>query len=72
VLIAQGKMSPESAGAFFGKLLSVNGLEASELLGAIGEAEHLGTKDPQAFLTRAAQARNRKRQAGPAKRVSFV
>ena len=72
VLVAQGQMTIPAAKAFFGKLLSGSGLEASELLGAIGEAEHLRTSDPQGFLTRAAQARNRKRQTGPPKRVSFV
>lgn len=73
VLVSQGKMSLEGASAFFGKLLAQNGLEASELLGPIGEAEHLGTKDPQGFLTKAAQVRNRRRQpTGPQKRVSFV
>lgn len=72
VLVAQGGITIPSAKAFFGKLLSQHGLEASELLGAIGEAEHLRTADPQGFLTRAAQSRNRKRQTGPPKRVDWV
>ena len=73
LLIALGGMTVSGARAFFGKLLSQHGLEASDLLGAIGEAEHLQTQDPKGFLTRAAQARARRRQAtGPPKRVGFV
>lgn len=57
LLVGQGGLSAESARAFFGKLLSQTGLEASDLLGAIGEAEHNATRDPQGWLTKAARQR---------------
>lgn len=73
LLIGQGGMSSDASGKFFGKLLAQYGLEASDLLGAIGEAESSGTADPQGWLTKAAQARQRRRQpTGPPKRVGFV
>lgn len=73
LLVAQGGMSMEAAGKFFGKLLSQHRLDAADLLGAIGEATANGTSDPQGYLTKAAQARNRRKAEGvPAKRVSWV
>ena len=50
----------------------IYGLEGSDLFGAIGEAEHNQTRDPQSWLTKAAQARGKRRQTGPPKRVGFV
>jgi uncharacterized protein YdaU (DUF1376 family) len=72
LLVAQGGLTVDGARAFFGKLLSQNGLEASDLLAAIGEAEHNATRDPQGYLTKAAQARGTRRQTGPPKRVGWV
>lgn len=72
LLIGQGRMSTPQARTFFGKLLSANGLEASDLLSAVGEAYANCTTDPQGYLTKAAQARARRRASGPPKRVSFV
>lgn len=73
LLVAQGGLSLDKAGRVFGKLLADHGIEARELLGALGEAEHLRTSDPIGYLTRAAQARRRRRQeTGPPKRVGWV
>lgn len=73
LLVGQGRMTLETGGKFFGKLLSTHGLEARDLLGAVNEAFANRTPDPQAYLTKAAQARSRRREAtGPAKRVGFV
>lgn len=73
LLVGQGGLSMEAAGRFFGKLLAEYRLEARDLLGAINEAYANGTRDPQGWLTKAAQARGRRRQAtGPPKRVGFV
>lgn len=72
VLVGQGAMTAPKARALFGKLLRDHQLEARDLLGALAEAFNSGTSDPQGFLTRAAQARGRRRQTGPPKRVGFV
>lgn len=72
LLVAQGDMTLEAAGKFFGKLLADYRLEPGDLLGAVGEAVNNGTADPQGWLTKAAQARGKRRQTGPPKRLGFV
>lgn len=71
ILVSQGGMTVEAARKFFGRLLSANGLQPRDLLGAIGEAKANCTMDPQGWFTKAAMARQR-RQTGPPKRVGFV
>ncbi len=56
-------MSTEATGRFFGKLLADHGLEARDLLGAIGEARANGTQDPKSFLAKAAGSRAKRRAA---------
>jgi uncharacterized protein YdaU (DUF1376 family) len=72
LLFTQGGMTIDAAGKFFGKLLAQHRLEARDLLGAINEALANSTSDPQGWLTKAAQARNRNRAPQPEKRVSWV
>lgn len=73
VLRSQGGLSDRQARAFFGRLVSAHGLEARDLLGALGEAVANQTGDPQAYLTKAAFGRaRRKGGAAPQKRVAFV
>lgn len=71
LLVAQGGMKLDAGARFFGKLLADHKLDAADLWGAIAEAEASGTRDPQGFLTKAAQARARRRPGEPAKRVGF-
>lgn len=73
VLLLTGRIDmPEGAArAFFGKLLSQNGLEARDLLPSIVQAEITGTLEPKGYLTKCA-AGIAKRRAGPVKRVAFV
>ena len=73
VLVAQGGMALAAAKKLFGKLLATNGLQARDLLGPIAEARASSTRDPQGWLTKAAAARGKRRQAGaPERRVGFV
>lgn len=72
VLVDQGGMKSSAARAFFGGLLKSHGLEARDMLSAIGEALNQGTADPQAYLVAAAMGRQRRRVDGPARRVGFV
>lgn len=55
-----------NARAFFGKLLSRNGLEARDLLPSILAARLAGTPDPRGYLTKAAQAVAKRRGTTPA------
>jgi hypothetical protein len=73
VLTSQGGMAEKAARAFFGKLLSSNGLRAKELLAATMDAKVTGTLDPQGYLTRLAQVVGRRQQGRQApKQVGFV
>lgn len=72
VLVTQAQMTTPAARAFFGKLLSAHGLEARDLLAPLAEAFNNGTADPQAYLTRAAIGRAKRKASGPQKRVGFV
>lgn len=72
VLCEQGGMTEPKARAFFGKLLSAHGLEARELLAPLAEAISNQTRDPQAYLTRAAIARAKRKAGAPEKRVAWV
>jgi uncharacterized protein YdaU (DUF1376 family) len=71
VLTVQGAVGEKSAKAFFGRLLSQNGLEARDLLAATVQAQVNQTGDPQGYLTKAAAA-IAKRRAPPLKAVGFV
>lgn len=68
-----GDMSILSARSFFGKLLSVNGIEARDLLGSLAQAVNTQTRDPKSYLTKAAQAVGRRKgESSAPKRVGFV
>lgn len=71
VLTEQGGMSERSASALYGRLLSQHGLSARDLLPALSAAMINGTRDPQGYLTKAAQS-TAKRLAPVAKAVGFV
>jgi uncharacterized protein YdaU (DUF1376 family) len=71
VLTAQGGMTERAAAAFFGKLLSQHGIEARDMLAATMAAGVNKTRDPQGYLTKAAQAVE-KRRAPVKKAVGFV
>lgn len=73
VLVTQGQMTVPSAKTFIGGLLKREGIEARDLLSAIGECKANFTQDPKSYLAAAAKARNRRREtSGPAKRVGWV
>lgn len=72
ILVDQGGMAVDAAGKFFGKLLSQHGLQARDLLAPLSECLVNGTRDPKSYLTRAAQARARRKSTDPPKRVGFV
>lgn len=73
LLVEKGGMSAKSAGGLFGRLLSLNGLTAADLLPALGKTHQIGTQDPQAYLTKAAKGiAERKAVAAKPKRVGFV
>lgn len=73
MLIAQGDLTEKSAGAFFGRLLSANGLEARDLLSSVANAMANGTREPKAYLAKAAtQVAKRRHEPPVAKRVAFV
>jgi hypothetical protein len=72
LLVGAGGMTVPAAKTFFGGLLKASGIEARELLGAIGEGYSNGTNDPKAWLSAAAKARANRRQTGPPKRVGWV
>lgn len=62
LLRANGRSTEAQARKFFGGLLKANpGLEARDLLSAIGQAIANGTQDPQAYLTKAAAGVDRRR-----------
>lgn len=56
LLTSAGKVRETAARSLFGKLLKDHGLEARDLHPSILSARLNGTLDPQAYLTRAAQA----------------
>jgi len=56
LLTEQGAMTQAKARSFFGKLIRDNGLQAKDLLGSLATALANQTGDPQAYLTKAAQA----------------
>jgi uncharacterized protein YdaU (DUF1376 family) len=67
LLTSNGRTDQKPARSFFGKLLKANpGLEARDLLSAIGQAIANGTQDPQAYLTKAAAGVDRRRTGAPA------
>jgi len=61
ILVRQGGMTDKSAGSLFGRLLSQNGLEPRDMLASCATAEVIATKDPQGYLTKAAQAISKRR-----------
>lgn len=71
LLTERGGMKEPQARAFFGKLIRDNAIEARDLLAPISAAVANGTRDPQAYLTRAAKAVT-SRKVQPTKRVGFV
>lgn len=71
VLTTQGGMTEKAARAFFGRLISQNGLEARDLLPAASQAKVGQTRDPQGYLTKAAQG-VATRRAPVKKAVGFV
>lgn len=71
LLMRQGEMGERAARSFFGRLLSQNGLLPRDLLASCAQAAVNNTRDPQGYLTKAAQA-IAKRQAPAAKAVGFV
>ncbi|WP_269715792.1 DUF1376 domain-containing protein [Caulobacter sp. NIBR2454] len=54
LLIERGQMAERGARAFFGKLLSENGLSGRDLAPALTQAAVSGTQDPAAYLRKAA------------------
>ena len=72
ILTERGAIHEKSARSFFGRLLSANGIEARDLLPSLASALVNGTQDPQAYLTRSAQAIARRRTDAKPKRVSWV
>lgn len=73
VLLTEAGLSEKQARAFFGKLLSQNGLMARDLLGSVSGIAAQTSKDPQGYLTAAARkiAERQGEQSKP-KRVGFV
>lgn len=71
LLIAKGGMTDKAARAFFGRLLSQNGLKARDLLPAAAAASASATQDPQGYLTKAAKG-VAGRRGSPQKTLSFV
>lgn len=71
LLTERGGMTLPKAKAFFGKLLRDNGIEARELMASLAQAVNIGTRDPQGYLTKAAQAVS-SRKTPAEKRVGFV
>jgi uncharacterized protein YdaU (DUF1376 family) len=72
LLVAMSGMSAKSARTFIGGLLATYGIEARDLLSAIGEGFNSQTQDPKGLLTAAAKARGKRRQTGPPRRVGWV
>lgn len=70
VLRSQGKVSEKQARAFFGKLLSDNGLIARQLLPALSMTEVNATPEPQAYLTKAARSVGRRQ--GPSSDAALL
>lgn len=64
VLKARGRMTEPAARKMFGKLLGANGLQARDLLASVNQCIATSTPDPQAYLTRAAQAVAKRRGGG--------
>ena len=56
LLKEQGGLTDAKARSFFGGLLRTHGLQAKDMLGSLATALANQTGDPQAYLTRAAQA----------------
>ena len=71
-LLALAGMSEKPARAYFGKILSMNGLRAPDLLPAITSALVSRTPDGAAYLTKAAQGVARRRGSDDAPRIGFV
>jgi uncharacterized protein YdaU (DUF1376 family) len=72
LLRERGGCQEKAARSFFGKLLSANGLEARDLWPVIASAQVNGTRDPQAYLRRSAEAVSKRRADARPKRVGFV
>lgn len=66
LLTTAGRMKPGPARAFIGKLKSDNGIDAKDLLPAIGQAIANGTQDPVAYLSKAASGISQRRGGGSA------
>lgn len=73
LLTSQGGMTQAKARPFFGRLISLHKLEPRDLLPSLAKATVSGTRDPQSYLSRAAEAvaRRRNEDAKP-KRVGWV
>lgn len=73
LLRSQGAMPEKSARAFVGMLLAKNRIEIRDLSSSVNGALANATRDPQAYLTKAAAGvAKRRADTGPAKRVAFV
>jgi uncharacterized protein YdaU (DUF1376 family) len=73
LLTGQGGMTEKKARPFFGRLLRDHKLEPRDLLPSLVKATTTGTQDPQAYLSRAAEAiAGRRVQDAKPKRVGWV
>lgn len=73
LLVERGGATPKAAGSFFGGLLAKHRLDARDLLPALAQAQVSETRDPQSYLTRAAEAvAKRRADHGQPKLVGFV
>lgn len=70
-LLKSAGMSDRQARSFFGRLLSINKIDAGSLLGAVNMAKQNGTQDPQSYLT-AAAARVRTARNDPALKAAWT
>lgn len=66
LLTTAGRMKPGPARGFIGKLKADHGIDAKDLLPAIGQAIANGTQDPAAYLRKAAEGIGQRRAGGSA------
>lgn len=73
LLTERGGATAKAAGSFFGGLLAKHRIEARDLLPALAQAQVSETRDPQSYLTRAAEGvAKRKADFAQPKLVGFV